>query len=289
MADDTAPFAHLHRPAGSRGVLALCTPMYDGRCHEDHARSVSRGVRVLEYAGWKVVRPTMSGCPILPRARNACVAEALAMDAQQIVFIDSDVGFPTNVLLALCEEAHLDVIVGAAPQRRNTRWNSPPGVAYRSIWGVEADLQFMKENPQALVPVLAVPTGFMRIPRKVVDGIVAEGLVDPYVLLELPPTLWEHLFMFFDYGDRRVDWDQPEAQVAARRAREVLGEEKANRLMHLATTDEGEDYRFCDKARAAGFEVYLNPYLRVRHYEGRTVHDFCLADALVREEKDPPE
>lgn len=246
-------------------TVAIVTPAYDGRVHDDHARSVDAGRAALAQAGLKSFRLCLTGDAVLPRVRNQCVAEALARGAERIVMIDSDIGFDPAVLVRLV--SHDRDIVGAAPQAQLRSWRdaATPRCVWRPMPGdnrTEAD---------GLVRAAGLATGFMSLRACVFRAMIEQGRAQRYIYPGIAPTAWPFLANYFWYALAPVKLT-PEIEAQCRE----VGLEPDG-VLHL----QGEDYYFCDMARACGFECWLDAAIGVRHWEGRSKHDFSIAEMMA--------
>ena len=240
--------------------IALLTPMYDGRAHDDYMRSVSASMRALAKDGHVVGWYTATNSAILYRARNQLVAQALADAADLLIWIDSDIGFDVASMRDLV--AHLErgeAIVAGAPQKRSRRWNEAPGVAFRPF--EEGPL---RTDEHGLIPVRGLATAFLgsraEVYRAMLEGHEARRVIIPGT----DARTWPYSALYFWHGVEKID------DPVVLRAAAELGVDPD----HLHQ-DVGEDYWFCERALELGFTPKLAPGLRLRHWEGRCVHDFA--------------
>lgn len=246
--------------------VAICTPCYDGRVHEAHARSVDAAIRHLEARGANVTRAYAPGMSILHHARNILVAEALSKSADHIVFVDSDIAATPDIFEAVL--SHNEPIVAAvAPARPGTfggrqhlLWSHMPNAVVR---------------PDGLIEASRLGTAFLRIDRAVFEELRASRLSRPYVDLS-QPKLWPFIAEHFSFGLVPVANPRaPNNQVQALLDAQGIPETDRMEL-------EGEDYVFSAKAIRAGFRLWADARCKVQHFEGRHHSDYCLADALTK-------
>jgi predicted O-methyltransferase YrrM len=99
-------------------------------------------------------------------ARNACVRTFLdETDCTDLVFIDADVEFEPAALVTLCSSKRPGIIGGVYPHRSQTSMSVP----VRILPGAE-----MQED--GALEVEGLPTGFMRLPRDVLQYLAKEFL-----------------------------------------------------------------------------------------------------------------
>lgn len=251
-------------------TVAIVTPAYDGRVHDDHARSIDAGRHALTKAGVKSIRLCINGDAVLPRVRNQCIAEALARGADQIVMVDSDIGFDASMLVRIV--AHERDIVGAAPQAQLKYWRNAgdPRCVWRPFPGES------RTDAQGLVKAQGLATGFLKVRAHVFLALVEQGRARRYIYPGTKPDAWPHLATYFDY--ELVSADLANDPALAKQC-DALGIPAEDRVMW-----EGEDYYFCNRAREIGFDCWMDTGLQVRHWEGRCKHDFSVAEAYSMRE-----
>lgn len=252
--------------------IIIVTPKLDGREHAGHARAVRDAERAANAKGWRFDYLDVSGCPRLPEVRNLLTAQALAMGADEVVFVDNDIAFTPETFVALIER-DCDV-VGAAPQARLNRWDEGGRLVWQPL-----DASGGEVDPDTgLMEVAGLGGGFMKARRRVFGAIAEANLAPLYLIREAPPEAWPYLRRHFAYALQPFDADA-DPWLAARL--KLHGGVPEQQLYY----DEGEDYTFCRNARAVGFKVYVDARLEVVHHEGRCVLDlsFKKIDAMREE------
>lgn len=246
--------------------VCIVTPAYDGRVHDDHARSVEAGRELLRQHGISSARRCLRGDAVLPRVRNQCVAEALTLGAKQIVFVDSDIGFDAPMLLRLV--SHDAPLVGCAPQAQLRNWRD--AASPRCVWVPKS--REGRTDARSLVEARSLATGFMKVHSDVFRALVAAGKARKYIYPGMAPENWQNLATYFYYDLVPIDALNDPALAAQC---DAAGVPQADRLMF-----QGEDYYFCDRAREVGFDSFLDAGLRCRHWEGRVCHDYSIMEAM---------
>jgi len=170
---------------------------------------------------------TQVGDALISRARSITASRFLKSGYDVMLSIDSDIWFPTEDALRICEavgSGKYDIMGGLYMVRSLHR----PQPA--QLFGDREHLMFQPgEEP---VPVRYLATGFMAVSRKVFEKL-AETLP-----LCHKGEYWEFwpFFMPFTWPDERFE------------------------SIYLS-----EDYAFCQRARDAGFQVWLDPTIRLGH------------------------
>lgn len=248
-------------------LVAIVTPAYDGRVHDDHARSIDAGRQALTKAGIKSIRLCINGDAVLPRVRNQCVAEALARGAEQIVMVDSDIGFDAEMLARLV--SHDRDIVGAAPQAQLKYWRTAGDP--RCVWRPFPGESHTDES--GLVRAQGLATGFLMVRANVFQSLIRHGKAQRYIYPGTDPAAWPHLATYFNY--EMVSADLANDPALSKQC-DDLGIPPEDRVLW-----EGEDYYLCNRARECGFDCWMDTGLQVRHWEGRCKHDFSVAEAYA--------
>lgn len=247
--------------------VAIVTPAYDGRVHDDHARSIEDGRAALSKRGIRSIRICISGDAVLPRVRNQCIAAALVRGAERIVMIDSDIGFDAQNLVRLV--THDRDIVGAAPQAQLKYWRdaADPRCVWRPFPGES------RTDEHGLVEAQGLATGFLMVRARVFEEMVISGKARRYIYPGTRPEAWPFLATYFDYELVPVDLANDPNLLAQC---DAVGVSPEDRVMW-----EGEDYYLCNRARELGFKCWMDTGLQVRHWEGRSKHDFSVAEAYA--------
>jgi len=170
---------------------------------------------------------TQVGDALISRARSITASRFLKSGYDVMLSIDSDIWFPTEDAFRICEMVGSGKydIMGALYMVRSLHRPQPA-----QLFGDKKQLMFQPgEEP---VPVRYLATGFMAVSRKVFEKL-AETLP-----LCHKGEYWEFwpFFMPFTWPDERFE------------------------NIYLS-----EDYAFCQRARDAGFEVWLDPTIRLGH------------------------
>jgi len=235
--------------------LLVATPLYDG-AQADYLRSVVALAGAAERAGVACSFAWLSNNANIDRARNVLAAAFLQSDATHLVFIDGDIGFVPEELLELVTRMQGDAklaVVGAPYPKRRINWNlvasaAAKGLAqhnpaalerYSGLFAIdplEAAGSFALDAP---IELKHAGTGLMVIRRDVVEALVARHPELAYAAdaLDRESGL---------AGDRITALFQP-----------LIDPETGNLF--------GDDYAFCHRARAAGYRIWLAPWMRTSH------------------------
>jgi hypothetical protein len=240
-------------PAAAR--LLVATPLYGG-AEADYLRSVVSLTGAAERAGVGCSFAWLSNNAVIERARNALAAAFLQSDATHLVFVDGDIGFDADALIDLVRRTQGDErldVVGVPYPKRRINWglvaraaakglgDSNPAALERfsgvfALDALEPGANVRMDEPLEL---LRVGTGLMVIRRDVIEGLAArhpELRYAPDALDRESGLTGEHLTALFH---PLIDPDTG----------------------HLLS----DDYAFCHRVRAAGYRIWLAPWMRTTH------------------------
>lgn len=227
-----------------RRRIAICTPV--GRQVEaDFTRSLLATYAALSKSA-EIMWLTVVGHANLPRARNVLVGQALAAGVDDIVFIDSDIGWDVDAFEALFKVPQSVGIVAGCPQRRSEGDVAFCGSADRAPNKIDlADGRYLLTGYAA--------TAFLRVNRRVFDTLAV--LVDA-----------------FDYDDfeYRAFFNYKIGQNPFNGKRGFIG----------------EDYYFSMLARDTGISVWLDPAIELRHWHSKELQANMAEHIKVKEPDD---
>lgn len=139
----------------------LATTAYDSP-DASYTFSIARSREALSAAGIQSAYYLLQGNCHVDDARNAVVRDFLDSDCTELVFLDADVSWEPEVLIALCR-INRDLVGGVYPYRRESEEETMP-VRHLPQIAVDED---------GLIEVEGLPTGFMRIKRHVIETMAA--------------------------------------------------------------------------------------------------------------------
>lgn len=235
--------------------LMIATPLYDG-AQADYLRSIVGLTGAAERAGVPCSFAWLSNNAVIDRARNLLAARFLASDATHLVFIDGDIGFDPDQLIALVRQMQTDdrlAVVGAPYPKRRINWNL---VASAAAKGLAA------QNPAALERFSGVfaidlvdPAGTFRLDQPIELIRAGTGLM--VIRREVIETLCQR------HPELRYTPDQLDRDSG------LAGDHLTALFQPLIDPDTGhllsDDYAFCHRVRAAGFRLWLAPWMRTTH------------------------
>jgi len=284
--------------------LFLAVPMYGGQCAGMFTRSVADLSAICTKHGIPLQLFFLFNESLVTRARNYCVDEFMRSGATHLMFIDSDIGFnPQDVIALLAmqnDESEYDVIGGPYPKKciswEKIKQAVDKGMADEDPNKLEkyvGDYVFNPKTSQREIPlnqpveVLEIGTGFMMVRRKTFEDYQKSF---PHLWYKPDHVRTEHfdgtreIMAYFDcvidrgYGhedmfklldDVAAGGDSAELQERAKNMREV---EKLASKRYLS-----EDYMFCYNVQKMGAKVFLCPWMQLQHV-GSYIFGGSLAD-----------
>lgn len=252
-------------------TLFVATPMYGGQCSGMYTKSIADLSALCRHYGIQVRFYYLFNESLITRARNYCADEFLRSGDSHMMFIDSDIGFDANDVIALLAlqdpddpSNEYDIIAGPYPKKciswEKIKLAVDKGFADENANNLERYVGDYVFNPVAgtteiplgePVQVLEAGTGFMMIRRKTFE-VFAEHYPEQSYKPDHVRT--EH----FD-GTREIMayFDTPICPDTKR---------------YLS-----EDYMFCQWTRKAGMKTWFCPWMRLQHV-GSYVFGGSLAD-----------
>lgn len=249
--------------------LFVATPMYGGACAGMFARSIADLSALCTKYEISLQMYFLFNESLIPRARNYCVDEFVRSGADHLLFIDADIGFNSQDIIAMLAlqvqnpEYH---ILGAPYPKKTISWekikqavdkgfaDKDPNVLDKFV----GDFVFNPKGGQQTIDigapaeVLELGTGFMMIKKEALKQF-EEHYKDQYSYRP-DHVRTEH----FDGSREIIQYFQAEIDPVSRR--------------YLS-----EDYWFCQKAQAIGIKTWLCPWMKLQHV-GTYIFGGSLAD-----------
>jgi hypothetical protein len=237
--------------------LFVATPMYGGMNHGMYMKSCLDLQTLLTRYEVPVRFSFLFNESLITRARNYLVDEFLRSDCTHMLFIDSDIHFNPQDVIALLA---LDYEVSGGPYpKKAINWGNiaaaikknpdMPAGEIESLVGdyvfnvVKGTSQFSVTEP---LEVMEIGTGFMMIKRE-----VFEKMKDAYPLIQYRP---DHIGQANFDGSRYIH-AYFDTVIDTKDSITGGGSER-----YLS-----EDYMFCQMWRKIGGKIYLCPWMKTQH------------------------
>lgn len=235
----------------------VATPMYGGMAHGMYVKSCLDLQGLLSRYGVEVKFSFLFNESLITRARNYLVDEFLRSDCTHLLFIDSDIHYnPQDVVALLALDK--DVIGGPYP-KKSINWNNvvtaarnnpdlSPGELENLVGEyvfnvVKGTKKFTVTEP---LEVLEIGTGFMMIKREVFDK-----MSEAYPLIKYKP---DHIGQANFDGSRYI---HAYFDTVIDSENSITGGGSDRYL--------SEDYMFCQMWRKIGGQIYLCPWMKTQH------------------------
>ena len=238
----------------------VATPMYGGMCAGYYVQSVMQMQNIFSQQGIETQYSFMFNESLITRARNALTATFLKTDCTHLMFIDADIKFDPNAILAMLE-VDKDIICGIYP-KKEINWES---VKQAMDAGVPNDR--LKHHTGSFVVNLVDYQGEVTVPVNQPVEIFNGGTGFMLIKREVFEQLADKVPSYSnDVGDLSGQMKQAE-KIYEYFATSI--EPETNRLL-------SEDYHFCRLWRQAGGKVYAAPWAQLSHigtyaFEGQLV------------------
>jgi hypothetical protein len=226
------PFSHYRK--GRKGNdqtppdVFICTPNTSGKLCASYVMSMTDSA---DYFGRNDVAFDYwlhtEDCHV-DDARNFLVKQFMDSGAEYMIFIDDDVGWETEALAKLLCYKDADIVGGAYPLRQQKE-DYPVRIM------APKDMPLLQARPDGLLEVEGVPTGFMRIHRKVIDALSKKR---------------KHLW--FSPKESRPGDKNDKLQIIFER-------------MMVDGRRWSGDLNFCREAKLLGFRVWVDPEITFTH------------------------
>jgi hypothetical protein len=203
----------------------IALPAYDFKVSLKLAVSLAKFTQAAVKHGIDVQIGSVCGCSVVSRARNLLAQDMLESSCTELLFIDSDINFEPDDILRLMAWVS-DPKKGIVAGVPRIRDVNPVYIATLD----QDENNELTMNRMGLVRAERVATAFMMVRR------------DVFETLEREHPEWA-------YYDKRSD-------------------RNLTCMFDFKVTEEGyigEDFLFCDRARAHGFEVWVDPTIKLGH------------------------
>lgn len=290
--------------------LFVATPMYGGQCAGMFGRSMSDLTSLCIRYGIEMKFYSLFNESLITRARNYCCDEFVRSGYTHMLFIDSDIGFNANDVIAMLalqsDESPYDIIAAPYPKKciswEKIKQAVDKGMADDNAGQLERYVGDYVFNPvmgsgsipiSEPVEVMETGTGFMMIRRKtfeMYDQAYPQYLYKPdHVRTEHFDGTREIMQYFqaeidgLDYGafykkemQRIKDMRITDSDVLSKEIESVF-EKAQEESKKYSKRYLSEDYWFCQNVRKMGGKVWLCPWISLQHV-GMYIFGGSLAD-----------
>jgi hypothetical protein len=263
--------------------LFVATPMYGGQNNGLYMKACLDLQGICMQNGIEIRFSFLFNESLITRARNYLVDEFLRSGYTHLLFIDSDIHFDPQDILALI--ALNKDIIGAPYPKKSINWKNiaaamvrdptvAPGVLDTLVGDyvfnpVPGTKQFRVTEP---LEVMEIGTGFMMVKREVFDKFKDAYPKQNYKPDHVGQANFDGSRYIHAYFDTVIDngytYDDLYALIVRASAGETVSED-ATKMLEVEKTAShrylSEDYMFCQYARRIGIEVWLCPWMKTQH------------------------
>ena len=237
--------------------LFVATPMYGGMAHGLYIKSCLDLQSTMSRYGIETKFSFLFNESLITRARNYLVDEFLRTDFTHLLFIDSDIHYnPQDVVALLALDK--DVIGGPYP-KKSINWNNIAMAArnhpkleskeLENLVGeyvfniVKGTTQFQVTEP---LEVMEIGTGYMLIRREVFEKMAEEYPTIRYKPDHVGQQHFDGSRYIHAYFDTVID------------SKDSITGGGSERYL-------SEDYMFCQMWRKMGGKIFLCPWMKTQH------------------------
>ena len=276
--------------------LFIATPMYGGQCQGMFARSIADLSALCTHYGIQVRFYFLFNESLITRARNYCADEFMRSGDTHLMFIDSDIGFNANDVIALMalqsenpDDDQYDIIAGPYPKKC---------ISWEKI-KTAVDKGFADEDPNQLekyvgdyvfnpaggvgeiplgepVEVLEAGTGFMMIRRNTFEKFAQAYPQQMYKPDHVRTEHFDGSREIMAFFDTPIDHKRTNINFELRTFLEKNPDATQQDIVAFVEDPNAgsrdyskrylsEDYMFCQWTRNAGMKVWLCPWIQLQH------------------------
>ena len=236
--------------------IFVATPMYGGMCGGQYTKSsVDLAMAATRY-GLDIRFHYIFNESLITRARNYLVDEFLRSHYTHMMFIDADIGFDPNDVLALAamssDESEYDIICGPYPKKT---------IAWEKIKAA-VDKGFADQDPEVLNnfvgdyvfnPVEGVTEMRLDTPQQVLEGGTGFMMIHRRTFERYQAAYPEFMYKPDHVRTKAFDGSR---EICA--FFDCVIDPESKRYL-------SEDYMFCQWAIKAGLKIWMCPWMRLSH------------------------
>lgn len=237
--------------------LFIATPMYGGMAHGLYMKACLDLQNIMTKYGVETKFSFLFNESLITRARNYLVDEFLRSECTHMLFIDADIHFNAQDVVALLA-LDKDVIGGPYP-KKTINWKNVaeaarkhPDLPIKELEKLVGEYVFNvvkgTQNFSVTEPleVMEIGTGYMLIKREVFDKVKAAYPSIRYKPDHVGQANFDGSRYIHAYFDTVIDYTDS-----------IIGGGSDRYL--------SEDYMFCQMWRKIGGQIYLCPWMRTQH------------------------
>jgi hypothetical protein len=236
--------------------LFVATPMYGGQCHGSYTKAIADMMTVCTKYGIDARLFFIFNESLITRARNYLADEFLRSDMDYLLFIDSDIHFEAQDVLVLMHYAinnpNMEILCGPYPKKT---------IAWEKI-KTAVDKGFADKDPNVLDEFVGDyvfnPTDDIRSFRVDEPIQVKEGGTGFMLIQRSAFQKMDQAYPELSYKPDHVRTKNFDGSREIMAYFDTVIDPKSKRYL-------SEDYMFCQWARNAGAQVWLLPWIKLKH------------------------
>jgi len=294
-----------------KNKLMVATPMYGGQCMGTFSRAMMDLSSLCTQYGVQLNVYFLFNESLITRARNYCCDVFMRSDCTHLMFVDSDIGFNPNDVIALMalsamEDSPYDVIGGPYP-KKTISWEKikravDKGVADKDPNVLEkfvGDYVFNPKGGSGNIPinkpveVLEIGTGFMMVRRNTLEkfrNAYPHYMYRPDHVRTADFDGSREIMQYFQAEIDTLDYTKFYQDELAKLVKKRVNDPDifASEVERIKSEAEelaskrskrylSEDYWFCQKIQELGMQTWFCPWMSMTH-TGTYVFGGSLAD-----------
>ncbi len=236
--------------------LFIATPMYGGQCHGSYTKAVADLMTICTKYGIDARLFFIFNESLITRARNYLADEFLRSDMDYLLFIDSDIHFEAQDVLVMMHFAfnhpEMEIICGPYP-KKTISWEKIKAAVDKGF--ADQDPNILEEfvGDYVFNPTDNIQSFRVDEPVQVKEGGTGFMLVKRSAFAKMDDAYPELMYKPDHVRTKNFDG-----------SREIMAyfdtviDPKSKRYL-------SEDYMFCQWARNAGAQVWLLPWIKLKH------------------------
>ena len=236
-----------------------------GPIRHETAWSVLEARSFTERHGINNIKYAMEPATLVERARNAAARQALREGHQYLFFCDGDTVLPPDAILhtlrtAYIEYPHADVVGGYVPLRGEMALPTiDTGTGTWESWFPGS----------GVIEVIRTGCAFLLIKRHVL-----EALSDPWFRVRVPSRPIDFMLEVDNFARIKFDGRNPMRDAPGdvwAKLEKCARDDPSASPENFTPIEVGEDSGFCDRARAAGFRIFVNTDIACGHVDTKII------------------
>lgn len=266
-----------------KAKLFVATPMYGGQNNGLYMKACLDLQSLCMQYGVEIRFSFLFNESLITRARNYLVDEFLRSGYSHLLFIDSDIHFEPQDVLALVA---LDKdVIGAPYPKKSINWRNitqamlkNPAINPSELEGLVGDYVFNPVpgtktfNVREPLEVLEIGTGFMMVKREVFDKFREAYPKQNYRPDHIGQANFDGSRYIHAYFDTVIDNGYTYDDLYALVQKAANGEDVSEAAKKYIETEKSashrylsEDYMFCQYWRKIGGSIWLCPWMKTQH------------------------